>query len=112
MQQSLTSLGLKLERAKDYIEANLAETLSLGRIAEAAALSTFHFARCFKVAMGVPPHQFVTQRRIELAKILLLSTRLPIADIGRRVGIPNQSHFTTHFRKRIGCTPKEFRSGA
>jgi AraC family transcriptional regulator len=108
----MTSLGLKLERAKDYIEANLAETLSLDRIAEAAAMSTFHFARCFKAAMGVPPHQFVTQRRIELAKILLLSTRLPIADIGRRVGIPNQSHFTTHFRKRIGCTPKEFRSGA
>jgi AraC family transcriptional regulator len=102
-------IGLKLERVKDYIESNLAEALSLDRIASVAAMSSYHFARRFKAATGLSPHRYVTQRRIELAKVLLNSTSLPIADIARRVGIPSQSHFTAHFRKLVGCTPKEFR---
>jgi AraC family transcriptional regulator len=100
---------LKLKRVKDYIEAHLAESISLERIAGVAAFSSYHFARMFKAATGLPPHRYVTQRRIELAKALLISTRLPIAEIARQVGMPNQSHFTTHFRNLVGCTPTAFR---
>jgi AraC family transcriptional regulator len=99
----------KIKRARDYIEAHLASELSLDRIAETAALSTYHFARRFKAATGISPHRYVTQRRIEAAKILLLSTELPIHEIARQVGISNQSHFTTHFRSLVGSTPKAFR---
>jgi AraC family transcriptional regulator len=99
----------KIRRAKDYIETHLTGELSLDRIAEAAALSTYHFARSFKAATGTSPHRYVTQRRIEAAKILLMSTELPIHEIARQVGISNQSHFTTHFRNLVGCTPKTFR---
>jgi AraC family transcriptional regulator len=106
-----TLVGAKLQRAKDYIEENIGRHLSLDRIAEAAASSPYHFARSFRAATGLPPHRYVTLRRIEFAKILLLSTHLPIADIARQVGMPNQSHFTTHFRRLVGCTPKKFREG-
>jgi AraC family transcriptional regulator len=99
----------KIKRAREYIETHLASELSLDRIAETAALSTYHFARSFKAATGISPHRYVTQRRIEAAKSLLLSTELPIHEIARQVGISNQSHFTTHFRNFVGCTPKAFR---
>jgi AraC family transcriptional regulator len=108
-QQRPASVGVRLERAKDYIEANLARTLSLDSIAEAAALSPYHFARTFKSALGLSPHRYVIRRRIEQAKVLLVSTSMPLLEVGRHVGIPNQSHFTTHFRKLVGCTPREFR---
>jgi len=104
-----TAIGRRLERARDYIEANLKETLSLDSIAEAAALSPYHFSRTFKAATGLSPHRYVTLRRVELAKMLLVSTRLPLVEVARHVGIPNQSHFTTQFRKLAGCTPKAFR---
>lgn len=102
----------KLLRAKDYIEANLSRRLSLDRIAEAAALSPYHFARSFKAATGLSPHRYVTQRRIEVAQVLLRSTRKPIGEVARQVGMPNQSHFSSHFRALVGCTPKEFRDRA
>jgi AraC family transcriptional regulator len=101
---------IRLERAKDYIEANLAVPLSLEQIAKVTTLSVYHFARSFKEAIGLSPHRYVTQRRIELAKVLLISTRLPIAEVARRVGIHNQSHFAAHFRKLVGCSPAEFRN--
>ena len=53
------------------VEAHLGEELSLARLAEVACLSPWHFRRCFKQAMGVGPHRYVTQRRIERAKALL-----------------------------------------
>lgn len=104
--------AVRLLRAKDYIETHLAQPLLLEQIAEAAALSTYYFARNFKALTGVSPHRYVTQRRIELAKKLLGSTRRPIAEVARQVGMPNQSHFATHFRALVGCTPSEFRRRA
>jgi AraC family transcriptional regulator len=99
----------KIKRAKDYIETHLASELSLDRMAEVAALSTYHFARSFKAATGISPHRYVTQRRIEAAKILLSSTALPIHEIARQVGMSNQSHFASHFKNLVGCSPRGFR---
>jgi AraC family transcriptional regulator len=103
-------VGLRLDRVKGYIEANLSQLLSLEQIAASAALSSSHFSRVFKGATGLTPHRYVTQRRIYFAKTLLKSTALPISEVARRVGIPNQSHFTFHFRNLVGCTPRQFRT--
>ena len=64
----------------------------------------------FKDATGLSPHRYVTLRRVELAKVLLISTRLSIAQVARSVGIHNQSHFAAHFRRLVGCSPAEFRN--
>ncbi|MDZ8222503.1 helix-turn-helix transcriptional regulator [Nostoc sp. ChiVER01] len=59
--------------------------------------------------MGLSPHQYVIQCRIEQAKFLLTSTQLPIIEIALQVGCSSQSNFTTLFRKHIGITPKAYR---
>jgi len=100
----------KLRRVTEFIEENLEHDLTLAEIAEIAELSPFHFARSFKQATGSTPIQFLTQRRIDLAKRLLVESELPIVEIGLRAGFKNQSHFTTLFRKITAMTPKSYRN--
>lgn len=102
--------GLKLKQLKDYIEDHLADELSIATLAALIPMSQFHFARAFKSAIGEPPHRYITQRRIDRAKMLLSVTKLSAAEIAYQVGFSNQSHFTAQFRKSVGMTPKQFRA--
>ena len=101
---------VKLKQIQDYIEENLADEIVIEDLAALIPMSQFHFARAFKAASGDSPHKYLTQRRLERAKVLLTVTKLPVAEIAYRVGFPNQSHFTAHFRKVTGVTPKNYRS--
>lgn len=101
--------GRKLRQAREFIADNLERDLSLTEIASAVGLSPFHFARSFKQATGITPHQYLIKSRIERAKSLLLQTELPIVEVGFQVGFKNQSHFTTIFRRAARLTPKAYR---
>lgn len=72
-------------------------------------MSPFHLAHVFKEAMGVAPHQYVIQRRVERAKQLLAATELPIAEIALAVGCASQSHFSALFHRATGITPQCYR---
>lgn len=100
----------KLRRVTEFIEENLERDLTLAEIAGIAELSPFHFTRSFKQATGSTPIQFLTQRRIDLAKRLLVESEAPIVEIGLRAGFKNQSHFTTLFRKVTAMTPRAYRN--
>ncbi|UIY29836.1 AraC family transcriptional regulator [Neorhizobium galegae] len=76
----------RLHRALDCIHENLTANLSLQDMAAEAAMSRFHFARAFTRALGRSPLQYVIHERMELAKLLLKTTRLPISSIAARVG--------------------------
>jgi AraC family transcriptional regulator len=100
---------LQLQQVKDHIEEHLADDLSLAELAALVPMSEFHFARLFKASTGEAPYRYITQRRIERAKVLLSVTALSVAEIAYRVGFTNQSHFTAQFRKLVGATPKRYR---
>jgi AraC family transcriptional regulator len=85
--------------------------ISLDDLAAEAGYSRFHFAHAFSEAMGLPPHRYLTLRRIERAKDLLRDTDLPLAEIALMVGFSSQSHFTHRFRTVVGETPRGFRGG-
>jgi AraC family transcriptional regulator len=99
----------RLRRVTDYIEAHLAEPLSLTEIGEIACLSPFHFSRCFKRSMGVGLHAYVLRRRIEHAKQLMVYSDLSLAQIASAVGFDSQSSFTARFSRDVGLTPGRFR---
>ena len=99
-----------LERVMEYIEANLGGALTLADIAAATNLSPYHFARLFKATTGRPPHQYVIERRIDLARSLLLETELPIGEVALRSGFSDQSHLGRHLRRRFGVTPRMLRT--
>jgi AraC family transcriptional regulator len=92
----------------EYIEAHLAEPISLATLADLAGLSTYHFCRAFKQSFGLPPHRYHTSRRIEHAKNLLAKHALSVTDIGMSVGFAETSSFTAAFRKATGVTPSAY----
>ena len=82
-------------------------------MAAAACLSAYHFARQFKVATGLPPHQYVIARRVERARQLLQAgTDLSLAEVAACAGFSDQSQFTHHFKRVVGVTPGQFRAPA
>lgn len=101
----------KLRRAIEFMEAHLADDLSLSEIAETVELSQYHFARAFKQSTGQTPIQFLMQRRVAAAQELLTQSTLPIVEICLRTGFKNQSHFTTLFRRLTNQTPRAYRNG-
>lgn len=90
------------------IEADLAEKLTIARLAELVGLSPYHFARMFKISFGTGPAQFILRMRLERVK-RLLATNLSLADVGAAAGFSQQSHMTTHFSKLTGLTPARYR---
>lgn len=98
-----------LQRVMEYIEAHLECGLLLTEIAAVAQMSPDHFARLFREATGLTPHQYVVICRIERAKRLLRDTKWPIIDISHQVGFTDQSYFTAVFRKHVAMTPKAYR---
>lgn len=101
---------LKLSRAKEYIEEHLDEDFDLDGLARAAELSPFHFARAFKREMGIPPHRYLMERRVDRARVLLAQTALGLAEIALACGFAGQSHFTTAFKRHTGVTPGAWRA--
>jgi len=99
----------QLRRAVEFIRDNLASDISLATIARAADLSPFHFARRFKLATGVAPHQYLIRQRIDRAKHLLAHGRTPLSEIAHQCGFCDQSHLTNHFRRATGVTPRRYR---
>ena len=99
----------KLRQTIDYIQAYLDRDLSLEVMAKQIGVSRSYFADQFKQAMGVAPHQYVIQQRIEKAKRLLKERTLSIAEIALECGFASQSHLNKAFGKYVGTTPKNYR---
>lgn len=93
-----------------HINENTHRELSLGHMAKAAGLSTWHLSHLFKAETGLSPIQYLHFTRMEKAKALLESTPLMVKQIMPRVGITDESHFRRNFRKTYGYTPAEWRA--
>lgn len=106
-----TGLGsAQLSRAIDYIEANLDKDPTLPDLAAVAGLSPVYFARQFKRATGLAPHQYLLRARVGRAKRLLAAGDIPIAAIALDCGFCHQEHLTRIFRKQCGMTPGAYRA--
>jgi AraC family transcriptional regulator len=100
---------VKLQIVINYINDYLNRDLHLADLANLVQVSPGYFSRLFKQSTGVTPHHYVTQCRIEKAKLLLKRRDLSIAYISQQVGFHDQSHFSKTFCKIVGVTPKKYR---
>jgi len=82
---------------------------SVQSLADQAGYSTGHFARMFRAVVGEWPEQFLIRLRIAQAKVLLTTSAMSINEIAETLGYSQTSFFSTQFRKKIGCSPREFR---
>jgi AraC family transcriptional regulator len=100
---------IQIKLLTDYIDAHLAEDVSLDRLAGLVGLSRFHFSRSFKAAFGVSPVKYVTARRLTQAKVMLAGPRIGLMDVASAVGFGSVQQFIKVFRDDTRMTPGEYR---
>lgn len=101
--------GPQLGRVIDFVQANLRDNVSLIELAAVAGLSPFHFARLFRNTMGMSPHRYVTQLRVERSMMMLKNAH-GIAETAVAVGFFDQPHYTRAFKDMTGKTPGEYKT--
>ncbi len=105
---SLTDPGrTPVERAREYLQAYSAGGVTLRSLARVAGLSPYHFLRTFRAQIGMTPHAYLVQLRIERGRTLL-GSGVPIAEAAIEAGFADQSHFTRQFKRFTGVTPGNY----
>ena len=94
-------------RLRDLLEARLVDGVTLAEAGRLLGAHPGHLARAFATEFGAPPHRYVTSRRVDLARRLLLNGATP-ASVAVKAGFYDQAHLTRHFRKVLGTTPGRF----
>jgi AraC-like DNA-binding protein len=98
-----------VEAVKAYIEEHLYEPLSLSDLALRGGFSMYYFARRFKELTGLSPKQYILNKRLERAHLLLSQGTLTVSDIAYQTGFTDQSHLVRYFKKMWGMTPTALR---
>jgi AraC family transcriptional regulator len=105
--REMRSLGVhwtKLRRSIEHIHANIDKPLWLDDLAMIAGMSKYHFAKSFRQAMGIPPHQYLVQARIEKASGMLGDEMMSLPQIASRVGYTDTGQFSAQFRSVTYCS--------
>lgn len=79
-------------------------------LARAACMSTDHFIRLFRQDVGLTPMQYLIDRRMMKARLMLASESMSIKEIAYRLGYDDISYFARVFRKHVGITPRSYRN--
>jgi AraC family transcriptional regulator len=96
-------------RAKELLRENLSGETPLATIASECGLSLVQFSKAFRKTTGVPPHRWVIQQRIALAKTLLRESSAALSEVALACGFSDQSHFTRYFSALVGVSPGVWR---
>ncbi|WP_313637248.1 response regulator [Paenibacillus sp.] len=98
-----------IDIALQYVKEHYYEDLTLEKIASVVFLNPVYFSQLFKQKTGQGYKEYVTSLRLEQAKLLLVNSKLKVAEIAERIGYQDMRHFTQMFRKRFLLTPTEYR---
>jgi AraC-like DNA-binding protein len=101
----------RLERSREFIDASFMKPLTLEDAAREAYFSPFYYHRLFSRAFGQTPHDFLTSRRVDLAKKLLADSDLTVTEICFELGYSSLGTFSSMFQKATGCSPTKYREG-
>lgn len=104
-----TSPNRIAREAYEYINENYSEDCSLCRIASAVKVSPNHLHAVFSEHIGMTPYEYVLSKRIQKAKMLIMTGERSMLEIALETGFCSQSHFNKVFRKQTGMTPMEYR---
>lgn len=102
-------VSLAVSKAQEYINRNLHLNLSRKDVAKHVFLNVDYLDRCFRSELGVSISQYTLQKKLELAKELLIHTSKSISDIAAAVGYNNLSSFSYMFKHETGMTPMAYR---
>ncbi|CCH49166.1 helix-turn-helix domain-containing protein [Pseudodesulfovibrio piezophilus] len=100
-----------VEAIKQYLTSHLESKVNLDTLSDIAHVSRYHLLRLFHAKVGLPPHTYQNQLRVDLGK-RLLATGTSISQVAQEAGFVDQSHFSRVFRQFTGATPRQYQRGA
>lgn len=100
----------ELERLLVHVERGFHLGPRIGEMAVLVGRSRSHVLKLFRRHLGVSAKRHVTDRQLREARELLLSTNLPVAEVGKAVGLADPYHFSKLFRRHVGLSPRQFRA--
>ena len=99
----------KERRIRALMQSQMAQALSLCRLAAECGLSVRQFTRAFRLSTGLSPHRYLLELRLRRARELLLDPAVRINDIAMACGFADQSHFTRVFGDAQKMSPGAWR---
>jgi len=99
----------RIKRVLAHIRKNISSKLEIDELAKISCMSKDHFIRIFKKEIGQTPLNYITQRKLDRAQLLLTTTETPIKQIGFDLGYDDNSYFNRLFKSKIGVTPQIYR---
>jgi AraC family transcriptional regulator len=102
-------LAWQARKIRDYIDAHIAESLTVAELCALIQRSDAHFSRSFRRTFGESPHAFVIRRRLKWAAQYMLQTDASLSEIALRCGFTDHAHLCKHFRRLTGTTPASWR---
>lgn len=92
-----------------YIDNNLSHDISMDELCAAAGVSPQHLCRIFRNILNLRPNEYISRKRVQIAKSMLIETDMPISEIGKAVGYSECSYFGAVFKRIEGISPGEYR---
>ena len=99
----------RVSQARDWMDANYTTDITLENIATEAAMNSQHFLRMFKQVYLITPHQYLIERKLKKARLLLETTDMTINDICQAIGLESVFSFSILFKRRFGVAPSAVR---
>ena len=99
-------------RLREYLDYHLNEPFTMEKCSKITYLSVSQTIRTFRAAYGMAPYEYLNNRRIETAKLLLHNSALSIQEISERIGFQDKDYFSKYFKKKCGVTPGRYRKEA
>lgn len=92
-----------------YIEQHYATEMTLDQLQHALHLNKYYLSKSFKEVTGTTIFQYLLERRIYAAKLLLVGSQAKITDISMEVGFKHLAHFSRAFKQLTGLTAEQYR---
>ena len=107
--QQGTSEPPAITRARQFIAEHQTEELSLGRVAQAANMSSYYFCKMFKKSTGLNFTDYLSRVRVEKAKRLLLNPNARVSEVAFDIGFTSITNFNRTFKQLVGQSPSDYR---
>lgn len=102
---------VRIDRVIQYIEANLANNISLAEVASVSHFSAYHFHRIFTGIVGETVNDYIVRRRLECAvNLLIFKTELSVTQVALDSGYSSSANFSKAVRLHFGFSPSEIRN--
>lgn len=99
----------RIQKVLSYIRKNIYKTIDIDSLAAISCLSKDHFIRLFKKEVNNTPLQYINQKKIEKAQLILITDSMPIKNISYLLAYEDHSYFNRLFKKLTGVTPQQYR---